>query len=420
MSRFRRVDACRICGNTDLVPVLQLGDQYLTGIFPKTKYQDVTHGPLEVVRCTGGSEICGLMQLQHSYDIAEMYGDSYGYRSALNRTMVDHLRTKARSLCSVVDPQAGDIVLDIGSNDGTLLSFFPSKLLRVGMDPSAAPLRHSYGEGIHCFVDFFSRDGFVAAFGAKKATIITSIAMFYDLASPQEFVNDIAATLADDGIWHFEQSYMPLMLETAAYDTICHEHVEYYALSQVEWLLKRAGLKLLDVQLNDVNGGSFAVTACRESSALITNQRRVDAIRENEERAQLGSNVTYRRFSDRVHAHRGRLLDLIGEINRSGRRILGYGASTKGNVILQFCGFTQSDLTCMAEVNSAKFGCFTPGTLIPIVPEEVAHAMAPDYFLAMPWHFRTNLLEREANFLKGGGRMIFPLPEPDVVGWRAD
>jgi cyclopropane fatty-acyl-phospholipid synthase-like methyltransferase len=420
MSKFRRVDACRICGNTELVPVLQLGDQYLTGVFPKTKAQHVTHGPLEVVKCTGGSEICGLMQLQHSYDPSEMYGDGYGYRSALNRTMVDHLRAKAHSLCSVVDLQPGDMVLDIGSNDGTLVSFFPPYLLRVGMDPSAAPLRHLYSEGTHCLVDFFSKEKFVAEFGAQKAKIITSIAMFYDLDSPQEFVNDIAATLADDGIWHFEQSYMPLMLETAAYDTICHEHVEYYALSQVGWLLKRAGLRLLDVQLNDVNGGSFAVTACSESSALVANQARIDAIRENEKKAELGSSLTYRRFSDRARAHRYRLLDLIGEINQNGRRVLGYGASTKGNVILQFCGFTESDLTCMAEVNSEKFGCFTPGTLIPIVPEEVAHAMAPDYFLAMPWHFRANLLEREASFLKDGGKMIFPLPEPDVVGWRAD
>ncbi len=258
MSTAAVINGCRMCGNTDLRPVLDLGDQYLTGVFPKPlEQQSVSHGPLELVRCSGGAETCGLVQLHHSYDSSELYGASYGYRSGLNRSMVDHLRRKAEWLANFVGPDEGDIVVDIGSNDGTTLSFFSDKLVRVGIDPTVAKFSEFYESGIHLIPEFFSADSIDTALGGRKARIVTSIAMFYDLASPQLFVNDVASVLADDGVWHFEQSYLPLMLQTNAYDTVCHEHLEYYALSQVKRVLDQAGLKILDVETNDVNGGSF-------------------------------------------------------------------------------------------------------------------------------------------------------------------
>jgi hypothetical protein len=219
MPTFRRIQQCRICGNTELVPIIDLGDQYLTGIFPRDPAQSLTHGPLKLVLCAGGDECCGLVQLEHSYDPAEMYGQNYGYRSALNRSMVEHLRRKSDSIRSLVDLRDGDLVLDIGSNDGTFLSFFPSSAVRVGMDPSAAQLCAKYDQGIHCIADYFSAARFKSDYGARKARIVTSIAMFYDLDDPQEFVCDVADILADDGIWHFEQSYLPLMLDVNGYDT---------------------------------------------------------------------------------------------------------------------------------------------------------------------------------------------------------
>jgi hypothetical protein len=416
MNQFRRIDACRVCGNSELVPVLSLGDQYLTGVFPKTREQAVTHGPLELARCAGDPECCGLVQLRHSYDPGEMYGPDYGYRSSLNRSMVTHLQEKARLLSSMVPLVNGDLVLDIGSNDGTLLSFFAPNLERAGMDPSAAMLRNTYPAGAHCIVDFFSRERFADEFGATKAKIITSIAMFYDLDNPQQFANDVADSLEDDGIWHFEQSYMPLMLDVTGYDTICHEHVEYYGLHQIEWLLKRAGLRVLNVELNQVNGGSFAVTACKADSPFPTENASVDAIRNQEKTRRLDSEAPFRRFSQHVHDHRARLIELLASIADRGEKVIGYGASTKGNVILQYCGITPAELPCIAEVNADKFGSFTPGTLIPIISEAEARAMNPDYFFAMPWHFRSNLIEREARFLASGGKMIFPLPELEVVG----
>jgi hypothetical protein len=415
MASFERVDACRICGNTNLATVVDLGDQYLTGVFPATRDQTLTRGPLELVRCTGGEEACGLVQLHHAYDPGEMYGKDYGYRSSLNRAMVDHLRSKAAQLLAVSRPAAGDLILDIGSNDGTLLSFFPQECVRVGMDPSAATLCASYAEGCVCIVDFFSRERFRREFGDRKATVITSIAMFYDLADPQSFVDDVAGILDEDGIWHFEQSYLPFMLDTTGYDTICHEHVEYYALAQIEWMLRKSGLRLVDVQVNDVNGGSFAITACKVSSAHVTNSENIEAVRSREAQARLQDPETYSRFAGRVTQHREELKALLGSLLNDGRLVLGYGASTKGNVLLQFCGLGPGEIPFIAEVNENKFGCLTPGTLIPIISEAEAHAMSPDYFLVMPWHFRDNLIRREASFLKRGGKMIFPLPSLEIV-----
>ena len=415
MPNFQRVEACRICGNRNLAPVIDLGDQYLTGVFPASRDDALTHGPLELVRCAGDEKCCGLVQLQHEYDSAEMYGEGYGYRSSLNRAMVTHLERKAAMLMSLAHPGDGDLVLDIGSNDGTLLSFYPGECRRVGMDPSAAKLKESYPRGAECIVDYFSRSRFEQEYGGQKAQIVTSIAMFYDLADPQSFGGDIAGILDKEGIWHFEQSYMPSMLDTTGYDTICHEHVEYYAFSQIEWMLEKAGLRAIDVELNDVNGGSFAITACLARSSRSADDEKLNAFRQNEAELKLRDESTYARFRDRVMSHRDSLTALLHKLKNEGKLVIGYGASTKGNVMLQFCGFDSGDIPFIAEVNTSKFGCLTPGSLIPIISEAEAHALNPEYLLVMPWHFRKNLIEREKGFLNRGGRMIFPLPELEIV-----
>ena len=414
MQNFRRIAACRICGNTNLVPILSLGEQYLTGIFPRTIDELLTRGPLNLVKCDGGAPSCGLVQLQHSYVSSEMYGDRYGYRSSLNQSMVTHLRAKVASLIDIASPAAGDIVLDIGSNDGTTLSFYPDSLTRLGMDPTAEKFSRFYAPGVRYVADFFSADRFDSETGGGKATIVTSIAMFYDLDDPLSFVEQVCRVLADDGIWHLEQSYMPKMLETNGYDTICHEHVEYYALSQIDWMMKRAGLRIIDVELNEVNGGSFAVTVCKEAARYGADREPIDAVLAAE-RALFGTLAPFHAFAERVERHRDELPALLADFHRDGRVTLGYGASTKGNVMLQYCGLTQDEIPFVAEVNEEKFGAFTPGSLIPIIPEREAHAMMPDCFLVMPWHFRSNLLAREKTFVERGGRMIFPLPDIDVV-----
>jgi hypothetical protein len=256
---------------------------------------------------------------------------------------------------------------------------------------------------------------FNSSFPNDKAKIITSIAMFYDLEDPNRFVRDIESVLADDGVWHFEQSYMPSMLRTNSYDTICHEHLEFYSFRVVKNILESCGLRVLDVQMNAVNGGSFAVTACKPGAKYKSNSPIINWMLKQEDEMGLDTPKPYRDFEERVFRHRKNLRELVLALVEDGKKIFGYGASTKGNVLLQFCGFTKEHIPYIAEVNEEKFGCFTPGTNIPIISEKDARAMKPDYFLVMPWHFKNTILDREKEYLDNGGKFIFPLPEIEIV-----
>ena len=416
---FREIETCRICGNRELLSILSLGEQYLTGVFPNVRGADLSKGPLELVVCDRGtnSGACGLVQLRQSYDLTEMYGNNYGYRSSLNRAMVKHLDEKVHYLLEHYPLSPGDLVLDIGSNDGTLLSFYPElNVTVVGIDPTAHKFADFYPKLICVIPDFFSADLFRKRFGSRKARIITSIAMFYDLENPLSFMRDVASILDENGIWHFEMSYLPALVRTMGYDTICHEHLEYYSLRQIKWMTDRCGLKIVNVGFNETNGGSFAVTVARRSSRYPENREQIKETLNNEKRAGLSSVTQQRVFAKAVKTHREKLIALLRGLKEQGRTVLGYGASTKGNVLLQHCGITSDLLPAIAEVNKDKFGCFTPGTNIPILPELEAHAMKPDYLFVLPWHFRRNLIQRESAFLRRGGKMIFPLPTIEIVG----
>ena len=417
--KFREIDRCRICGNRDLVSILSMGEQYLTGVFPSVRDAELSKGPLELVACstTYNTKACGLVQLRQTYDLNEMYGAHYGYRSSLNRAMVSHLQEKVSHLLAHYPLNPGDLVLDIGSNDGTLLSFYPDQNITVvGIDPSAKKFAPLYRRHISLIPDFFSAELFRREFGSKKARIITSVAMFYDLENPLSFMKDVASILEEDGIWHFEMSYLPAMVKTMGYDTICHEHLEYYSLRQIKWMTDRCGLKILNVDFNEINGGSFAVTVARQDSAYLENTARFEELLRNEELQGLTTDVQQRAFENKVQTHKHKLVALLHSLKEQKRTVLGYGASTKGNVLLQHCGITPELLPAIAEVNKDKFGCFTPGTNIPIISELEAHALKPDYFFVLPWHFRDNLIQRESTFLQRGGKMIFPLPAIDIIG----
>lgn len=414
---FKRIESCRICGNVNLVPIIDLGVQSQTGIFPKTSAVEITRGPLELVKCHSEiAEQCGLVQLAASYEPSELYGDNYGYRSGLNQTMVRHLEQLVARLRQTIKLAAGDLVIDVGSNDGTLLSFYPpGQATLVGIDPTGTKFRRFYRNDIQLISDFFSAAAVRDKFGGRKVRVVTSVAMFYDLERPTVFASEVAEVLADDGVWTFEQSYLPAMLETNSYDTICHEHLEYYAMRQIKWIIDRAGLKIIDVTRNDSNGGSFAVTASKIDSKYPAATNAVAQMIEEEDIAGLNSLDLYAQFQENILTHKNELKKLLKALRQEGKRVLGYGASTKGNVILQYCELTAADVPCIADVNPDKFGHVTPGTHIPIISEAAAHAMNPDYFLVLPWHFRQNLIARESEFLKSGGRMIFPLPKIGIV-----
>ena len=240
--------------------------------------------------------------------------------------------------------------------------------------------------------------------------------MFYDLESPISFASDVSDCLADDGIWHFEQSYMPSMLRMNSYDTICHEHLEYYSLGSVMKILDQVDLKILDVRMNSINGGSFAITACKKCCNKYTsNSPVINWLLDQENLMNLSSPKPYRDFEDRIFRHRTDLRRLILNLVESGKTVLGYGASTKGNVVLQFCRFTQNEIAAIADVNPDKFGKVTPGSNIPILSEQDAREMNPDYYLLLPWHFKDGILEREKEYLRKGGKMIIPFPEIEII-----
>ena len=410
----KKIEHCRICGNNNLVEVLSLGDQVLTGVFPRSTAERVTKGPLSLVMCKVRDENqCGLVQLAHSYDLNELYGSNYGYRSGLNKSMVIHLHDKVRNILGITRLEKGDLVIDIGSNDSTSLQAYPRKdYTLVGIDPTGEKFREYYPSHIQLIPDFFSIEKVREYFGEKKAKVVTSFSMFYDLEQPLQFMREVYDVLASDGIWVFEQSYMPTMIETNSYDTICHEHLEYYALSQIKWMTDRVGFKIVAVEMNDINGGSFSVTVSKKD-ADYPEALNLEKVLEKERSLGINGEAYYAAFFGRVKKAKADFLDFVSKASAEGKTIFGLGASTKGNVLLQYCGVTPDQIKFIGEVNTDKFGCYTPGTLIPIISEEAALEKTPDYLVVLPWHFRRFF---ENNMKFKGRRLVFPLPNLEIIG----
>lgn len=414
-AKFHKTSACRICGNTNLINVVDLGEQYLTGVFPRIREgSQLTKGPLQLVKCQGDRDSsCGLVQLRHTYSSSEMYGDNYGYRSGLNNSMVDHLQGKIISILARVSLASGDLVIDIGSNDGTSLAAYPEYLTRVGVDPVGVKFRKYYPPGVTLIPALFSADLVAKQFPAQKAKVITSFSMMYDLEDPQSFVREVASLLdSESGLWVFEQSYLPLMLERVSFDTICHEHIEYYGLRQIEWLLGRAGLRIVDVEFNDINGGSFSVVAAHRGSCHPESSGVVNETLRHEEANGLDGLDVYVKFSAAIAGISNDLKQFLATAKAEGKRVCAIGASTKGNVLLQYCGLTANDIEVVGEINPEKFGALTPGSWIPIEDEARVLASKPDYLLVLPWHFRENFL---SNPSYKGHRLVFPLPRLEIV-----
>lgn len=403
---YRAITACRICGNANLIPVLAIGEQALTGVFPKDPNKNLTVGPLTLVKCVG-DRCCGLLQLAHSYSLEEMYGENYGYRSGLNPSMVAHLKSKVDRIKSYGIIADNDIILDVGANDGTTLKQYNLKTCQlVGIDPTAEKFREHYTSEIYLLAEFFSAKLFRETFGDAKAKIVTSFSMFYDMEDPITFMREVYEILKDDGIWVFEQSYMPSMLATNSYDTICHEHLEYYALSQILWMAERVGFKIVDVELNAINGGSFSVVA-QKSNGPMNPFPSVARLIADEKRSGIDNLLTYSAFEERVKQSRFALLAFLEDARAKGKRVAALGASTKGNVILQYCNIDTSLIYAVGEVNSDKFGAFTPGSRIPIFDETRILADKPEHFLVLPWHFR-NYFESQPRY--AGLDLYYPLP----------
>ena len=409
------VTHCRICHESDLAEVLDFGATAFTGVFPSSPKESIDEGRLRLVVC----QDCGLVQLSDSFPASVLYGDNYGYRSGLNASMLRHLKRTAHRLERLAGLAAGDVVLDVGANDGSLLrSYQTSGLIKVGIDPTIAKFIDFYADDVEttCVADFFNAANYDAV-SPERAAVVTSIAMFYDLEDPVAFARDVRHCLAPEGLWHFEQSYMPWMLRSGAYDTICHEHLEYYSLTTIKHILDEAGLRIVDVATNAVNGGSIAVTAARDDSSWETVSIIPEWLLEEERRSKVGDIATWEGFAKVVKSRQTDLLELLTALRDSGKKVMGLGASTKGNVLLQTTGITPELVSVIGDVNPYKFGRFMPGTGIPILSEEEVLAREPDYLLVLPWHFRETFMVTLEPFLSRGGRLIFPLPDIEIVGY---
>lgn len=413
---IRKRTTCRVCGSDSLKKVIDLGPQYLQGSFvkpgkemPSTRKIDCT-----LVRCNPEKDenACGLLQMEHSVPPEILYA-AYWYRSGTNATMRNHLKGIVDAVTAILQKDNAS-VLDIGCNDGTLLSNYPVSFEKFGCDPSDVAQEVTFAKVVQ---DIFPSEQLFQLLEGKQLDVITSIAMFYDLEQPVDFVKGIKRFLAPGGVWVFEMSYMPRMLELDSYDTICHEHLEYYSLAVLEKICAMGGMKIFKIEFNEINGGSIRCYAThkefgghdtKENAALIqeTRQKEFDL--------ELDTDAPYLAFQKRIRGLRNELYELLVKLKKKGQKVHIYGASTKGNTILQFCDINHKLVECAAERNPDKYGASTLGTNIPIISEAESRAMNPDYYLVLPWHFKTEFLEREKEALEKGTGFIFPVPKVEV------
>lgn len=413
-SPMSTISICRLCNSPSLKRVFSLGEMVFSGVFPSSRDEKVPTGELTIVLCGD----CSLAQLDRDFPSEEMYGDNYGYMSSLNSSMVEHLKGIAESLEIDAKLEQGDVVLDIGSNDGTLLSLYQTPgLVRVGMDPTIVKYKDLYPDDVITVADFFSKTSFAGACPGKKANLITTIAMLYDLPDPAGFAKEIRDVLADDGFWHIEVSYGPWMLDTGAFDAVCHEHVEYYSLKTLKKILDGAGFKISAISFNETNGGSISITSTpieNELAGEVSDQ--LNEILDKEARSYSNELSGWAKFDRLAKSRIAELEYFLTSEASEGKRIVALGASTKGNVLLQSLSTSAiSSIEMIGEVNEFKFGRVTPGTHIGIVPEDKLIDTRPDFILVLPWHFKKAFKTRLAGYVNDGGRIVFPLPELEIV-----
>ncbi len=413
---IRTRNTCRVCGSPSLKKVIDLGDMYLQGSFikPGKEMPSTRKVPCTIVRCNPEEDenACGLLQMAHSVPSEILYA-AYWYRSGTNKTMRNHLKGIVDSLLELSSLSSAN-VLDIGCNDGTLLDFYPQNFVRFGVDPSDVAQEVKNATVVQ---DVFPSKKLTRVLKGEKMDFVTSIAMFYDLEDPVGFVKEIKNNLAENGIWAVEMSYMPGMLERDSYDTICHEHIEYYSLAVLENICHRAGMKIFQISFNEINGGSircFATHQENENFDRKENYLKIAELRQKEFDLELDTDKPYLSFQKRIDKLKTKLNSKIAELKKDGKKIHVYGASTKGNTILQWCELDNSLIEFASERNPDKYGATTLGTNIPIISEEESRAMNPDYYLVLPWHFKDEFLERERDALDKGTGFIFPVPKIEI------
>ncbi|MFA4975299.1 MAG: class I SAM-dependent methyltransferase [Candidatus Paceibacterota bacterium] len=411
-----KITKCRFCGNPFLVPCINLGSQYLSSIFPKniSYRKNIKKQPLNLVLCKKNKNSCGVLQLSHSFNMSKMY-EEYPFTSSTNSSMPKILKDVLDSALSYVDLKEKDLILDIGGNDGTLLSYLKNtKCDLLCIDPAQNIKPIFTSKKFKIITDYFNEKVYKSA-TKKKAKIIFSIAMFYHLYDPIKFSKEIEACLSDDGIWVIQMAYLPTMIKTNMYDNVVHEHVGYYAIDNMHWIMEKVGLEIFDVTLNDTYGGSFRLFIKKKGCLKYPKSKRYNKELKNEKKLQIYNPVTYKKFMKRVEKTRIDLLSLCKKIKSEGKSIWIYGASTKGNTILQYCGITKELIEAAADANPFKFEKYIIGSNILIKKETEMRLTKPDYLLALPYSFINAFIKREAKLVKDGTKFIIPLPKVKII-----
>lgn len=399
MRQVTKIHACRSCGASDMRQVFDIGELKINAFMPEPN-TDVGSAPLTLVHCSQ----CDLIQLDHTVREQELY-ENYWYLSRLNQKIVDNLQSITSDVTEFVDFQPGDLVLDIGANDGTLLSFYDSdQVIRVGCDP-AQNIHAELEQHTDVLIpDFFTLDNWQQYVGqGRQARVVTTVAMFYDLDDPNQFVSDVKGVLADDGVWLCQLMTAAPMLASNDLGNVIHEHIEYYTYLSLTNLLERHGLEIFQVRQNDINGGSYQLYIRHYTSGSV----------------DFAENITPERigaWADNIAQNASRTMDFITDLVSRDKKVYIMGASTKGNTIMQYYGLDSDLIAGAAEIHPDKIGKYLVGGSIPIVHEDEAKQKA-DYFLVFPFHFKELFVTRIlSDWIADGGQLIFCTPEFEVVG----
>ena len=396
------ISACRSCKSSKLSKIVDLGNQYLSDF--RSDNSKPQQFPLVLVLC----EDCNLAQLDTTVDRELMYHDGYGYQSGVNEMIVNNLKMLTDYAFSLnSNPKTW---LDIACNDGTLLSLLPKSIYRVGVDPVKKFKTLSSHHANLVISDFFPSE---ETKSLPEFDVITSISMFYDIDDPNKFVGDVKAKLAHDGVWIIQQNYLLAMLQNNSFDNICHEHIEYYSLQAMQFLMEANDLEIFDAFLDEINGGSL-ITAIGHKGAHSVKP----SVREQlqiEKSYGLDQSSPYIDFEARINEIRIDLLGLLNDIKNSNKRVQIYGASTRGATIWQYLDINSALVESAVERQAGKVGKIFSAIGIPIISESDMRDNPPDYLLVGPWFLRNGFIQREQEFLKNGGKFIFPLPKVDIV-----
>jgi len=406
-----KIKLCRNCKNNKFFNLFSLGKICFTGKFSKNYFNNIPSAYLNLLMC----KKCKLVQLDRNFNLKYLYGKDYGYRTGINKTMTDHVKKTVKKCSTLVNLKAKDQVLDIASNDATLLNFYPKKIITVGVDPLANKYKRSYSKIDYKISNFFQITNIKKLNLKKKFKIVSALSVFYDLRDPNKFIREVKEILDEKGILVLEHADLYCIIKNIIFDTICHEHLGFYSSKVIIEMIRSNGLKVFNHEYNDINGGSSCYYICHQKANYKIKKNNIKTALLKERRIGLYSKETFKVFFKKILNEKTKLKKLIKEINNKKLTIHGYGASTKGNVLLQFYDIGNKDVNYIADRNPLKYNLFTPGTKIKIISENNSRRLRPDYFLVLPWHFKKEILIREKTIRQKGTKFIFPLPKLRVV-----